>query len=99
MLVFFIDKPLTHARWSPCLPARLHSSLHVVVEVVVIAEDHLVRRVLVLGEGVVLAQEAEGRRHCAVLVLEWELALVGVAGDGGDDDVSTLGWGWGWGWG
>ena len=76
-------------------PCTTPTALLVVVEVVVVAEDHLVRRVLVLGEGVVLAQEAEGRRHCAVLVLEWELALVGVAGDGGDDDVSTLGWGWG----
>ena len=55
-----------------------YTALLVVVEVAVVAEDHLVRRVLVLGEGVVLAQVVEGGGHRAVLVLERELALVRV---------------------
>merc|ERR1711871_1506797 len=73
---------------SPSLFCRT-TALHVVIEIVVVAKDHVVAVVaVVLGEGALRAQEGEGGGHGGVLVLERELALLGVALGDGDDDLA-----------
>ena len=48
LALLFIHKPLTHALWWSVAPCPTPTPLYlVVVEVAVVAEDHLVRRVLV----------------------------------------------------
>mmetsp|Transcript_8412 Transcript_8412/g.14205 ORF Transcript_8412/g.14205 Transcript_8412/m.14205 type:complete len:213 (-) Transcript_8412:655-1293(-) len=81
---------------TPLMPASAQASWRgrsrVVVEVVVVAEDHVVRVVAVIvGEGALCAQVGEAGGHRRVLVLERELALLGVGENHGRDDEAAVG--------
>merc|ERR1719163_926024 len=76
--------------WQSGITSAIAMSVRsVVVEVVVVAKHHVVRVVaVVLREGALGAQEAEGGGHRGVLVLERELALLRVALDDGAHDAT-----------